>query len=407
MENKIIGYLCNEIKLLKDSGYYKSERILTSPQGPFIQTQGKKVINLCSNNYLGFANDATVIQAAKNALCKYGFGLSSVRFICGTQDIHIELERDISDFLQMDDCILYSSCFDANAGVFEALFTSEDAIISDALNHASIIDGIRLSKAERYRYQNNNMEDLERQLKLAEKARFRVIVTDGVFSMDGIIADLPSITSLAEKYQALVMIDDSHAVGFMGVHGRGTAEKFGLLSKIDLITGTLGKALGGASGGYCAGRKELIEWLRQKSRPYLFSNSLAPVIVAASIEVLRLLKNSDHLREKLWENTSFFRKEVSRLGFQIVPGEHPIVPILLPNFSQNLSQKFSGDARLARDFSEELLNEGIYVIGFSYPVVPQGKARIRTQISAAHSQQDLESALASLALIGKRLGIIR
>jgi len=341
------------------------------------------VINLCANNYLGLANHPDLIVAAKQALDSYGFGLSSVRFICGTQSIHKVLEQRISQFLGMEDTILYSSCFDANGGLFEAVLGPEDAIISDALNHASIIDGIRLCKAQRFRYNNNDMADLELKLQEAQHCRARLIATDGVFSMDGVIANLPAICDLADKYNALVMVDDSHAVGFMGKHGKGTHEYRHVMGRIDILTGTLGKALGGASGGYTSGRKEIIAWLRQRSRPYLFSNTLAPVIAATSVKVLDILESNLHLIKKLHENSAYFRQGMEGLGFQLTPGEHPIIPVML------------GDAKLASSMAEALLKEGVYVIGFSYPVVPQGQARIRVQMSAAHEKQHLDKALAA------------
>ncbi|MEK6578020.1 MAG: glycine C-acetyltransferase [Bdellovibrionota bacterium] len=392
---RFISHLASEIDLIRDKGLYKAERVMTSPQQSVIEANGKKVINLCANNYLGLSNHPALIEAAKKALTQYGFGLSSVRFICGTQTIHKKLEADLSQFLETDDTILYSSCFDANGGVFETLFGAEDAIISDSLNHASIIDGIRLSKAKRYRYSNNDMKDLEVQLKAATDSRFRVIVTDGVFSMDGIIANLKAICDLADQYGALVMVDDSHAVGFMGEHGKGTPEYCGVLGRIDIVTGTLGKALGGASGGYTAGRKEIVEWLRQRSRPYLFSNTVAPVIVATSIEVLKMLGSSGDLRKKLHENSRYFRAAMEKLGYTIVLGEHPIIPVML------------GDAKVAQKMAEGLFEEGVYVIGFSFPVVPEGKARIRTQISAAHTRQDLDHAIYAFTKVGRAMGVIR
>lgn len=370
---------------MRVAGTYKSERTITTPQSANIATNGREVINLCANNYLGLADHPTVLEAARNALDEWGYGLASVRFICGTQQIHKELESKLSAFLGTDDTILYSSCFDANGGLFETLLGAEDAVISDSLNHASIIDGVRLCKAQRYRYANNDMADLEAKLKEAQGARFRLIATDGVFSMDGTIANMKSICDLADKYDALVMMDDSHAVGFLGATGRGTHEHCDVLGRVDIITGTLGKALGGASGGYTSGRKEIVEMLRQRSRPYLFSNSVAPPIVAASLKVLELLQNSTDLRDKLEENTRFFRAGIEKLGYTVLPGEHPIVPIML------------GDAALASRVADALLERGVYVIGFSYPVVPQGKARIRTQISAAHSREDLEFALKAFA----------
>jgi len=377
---------------VRAAGTYKSERTITTPQNANIATNGREVINLCANNYLGLADHPTVLEAARNALDEWGYGLASVRFICGTQQIHKELESKLSAFLGTDDTILYSSCFDANGGLFETLLGSEDAVISDSLNHASIIDGVRLCKAQRYRYANNDMADLETKLQEAQNARFRLIATDGVFSMDGTIANMKGICDLADKYDALVMMDDSHAVGFLGATGRGTHEYCDVLGRVDIITGTLGKALGGASGGYTSGRKEIVEMLRQRSRPYLFSNSVAPPIVAASLKVLELLGNSTDLRDKLEENTRFFRAGIEKLGYTVLPGEHPIVPIML------------GDAALASRVADALLERGVYVIGFSYPVVPQGKARIRTQISAAHSREDLEFALKAFADVKHLVG---
>ncbi len=394
MQHAFLEHLRQETKKLHAEGLYKKERVISSQQSARIEAQGKSVINLCANNYLGLANNKQLIASGQKALEKYGYGLSSVRFICGTQTVHKELEQGLSQFLGMEDTILYSSCFDANGGLFETLFGPEDAIISDALNHASIIDGIRLSKAKRFRYNNNDMADLEQQLKAAAGSRFKVIATDGVFSMDGIIANLRAITDLAEKYDALVMVDDSHAVGFMGEKGRGTHEHCGVMGKIDILTGTLGKALGGASGGYTSGPKEIVEWLRQRSRPYLFSNTLAPVIAAASVDVLKMLSGSDELRRKLKDNTAFFRAGMTKLGFKIIPGEHPIIPVML------------GDAALASKMADALMEYGVYVIGFSYPVVPHGQARIRTQISAAHSKEDLQQAMDAFATVGKKLGVI-
>lgn len=379
---------------IKDAGLYKSERIITTPQDAHIRVAaGEPVLNMCANNYLGLAEHPEVIAAAHEGLDQWGYGLSSVRFICGTQSIHKDLEQKLSTFLGTEDTILYTSCFDANGGLFETLLTKEDAIISDELNHASIIDGVRLCKAQRFRYKNNNMQDLEEQLKAAQSARFRLIATDGVFSMDGYIANLPAICDLADKYDALVMVDDSHAVGFMGAHGKGTHEFHDVMERIDILTGTLGKALGGASGGYTSGRKEVIDLLRQRSRPYLFSNSVAPPIVAASIKAIDLLTASTELRDKLEANTKHFRAGISQVGFDVLPGEHPIVPIML------------GDASLAAQVADELLQKGIYVIGFSYPVVPQGKARIRTQISAAHSIEDLDFAIEKFKEVREELGI--
>lgn len=394
-----LNYLSSQIQELQKEGLYKEEREITSPQQVDItlQTKNQKtVLNFCANNYLGLANDKGVIEAAKEGLDRWGFGMSSVRFICGTQSLHHDLEKSISQFLRMEDTILYSSCFDANGGLFETLLGPEDAIISDELNHASIIDGIRLCKAIRFRYKNNNMKDLEKQLKEAQVqgARFKLIATDGVFSMDGIIANLRAICDLAEQYNALVMVDDSHAIGFIGETGRGTPEFCGVMDRIDIITGTLGKALGGASGGYTSGKKEIVEWLRQRSRPYLFSNSLCPAIAAASLKILEKLSTSSHLREQLVQNSAYFRKKMTQLGFELVPGEHPIIPVML------------GDAKLAKTFASKMLEEGIYVVGFSYPVVPHGKARIRTQMSAAHSKEDLDKAIAAFEKVGKALEVI-
>jgi glycine C-acetyltransferase len=388
-------HVLRQLDEIRAAGTYKVERVIATPQDAHIRVAGgsSTVLNLCANNYLGLAEHPAVIQAAHEALDRWGYGLSSVRFICGTQSPHKELERKLSEFLGTDDTILYSSCFDANGGLFETLLGPEDAIISDELNHASIIDGVRLCKARRYRYENNNMADLEAKLKEAQSARFRMVATDGVFSMDGYIANLVAICGLAEKYDALVMVDDSHAVGFMGRTGRGTPEHHQVMGRIDLLTGTLGKALGGASGGYTSGRKELIELLRQRSRPYLFSNTLAPPIVGASLKALGLLTASTALRDKLEENTRFFRAEMARVGFNILPGTHPIVPVML------------GDAALAARFADAMLARGVYVIGFSYPVVPQGKARIRAQISAAHSRQDLERAVEAFVEVKRELGL--
>jgi len=357
-------------------------------------SDGSEVVNFCANNYLGLSNSPVLVEAARDALERQGYGMSSVRFICGTQDVHKELERRLSEFLGTEDTILYSSCFDANTGLFETLLGPEDAIISDALNHASIIDGVRLCKAQRYRYDNNDMADLEAKLEAAQDARFRLICTDGVFSMDGIIANLKGICDLADQYDALVMVDDSHAVGFVGAGGRGTPEHCDVMGRVDIITGTLGKALGGASGGYTAARGEIVEWLRQRSRPYLFSNTLAPVIAATSLAVLDLLESGDELRARLRGNSEFFRAEMSALGFDLVPGEHAIIPVML------------GDAKLASEMADRLLAQGIYVIGFSFPVVPKGQARIRCQMSAAHGQEELERAVAAFASVGRELGVI-
>lgn len=379
---------------IREAGLYKGERVLGSPQQARINTAtGKSVLCLCANNYLGLANHPEIVKSAHHALDQWGFGLASVRFICGTQLPHKTLETALAGFLGMNDAILYSSCFDANGGLFETLLGAEDAIISDELNHASIIDGVRLCKAKRLRYRNNDMADLETQLKEAKTSRYRMIATDGVFSMDGTIANLPAICELADKHDALVMVDDSHAVGFMGAGGRGTHEHHGVMGRIDILTGTMGKALGGASGGYTAGRAEIVELLRQRSRPYLFSNSVAPVIVGATLKALEVIAGSNDLREKLWANTRFFRSEITRLGFKIVAGEHPIVPIML------------GDAVLAGKMAERLLEKGVYVVGFSYPVVPQGKARIRVQVSAGHSREDLQFALDAFAAVRTELGM--
>ncbi len=394
MYGDLKDHLDSELQVIKDGGYYKEERIITTPQRVEIETtKGLKVLNFCANNYLGLSSHPTVIEAAKKALDSHGFGLSSVRFICGTQDIHKELEMKLSEFLGMEDTILYSSAFDANGGVFEPLLGSASAIISDELNHASIIDGVRLCKANRYRYRNNNMADLEDQLKKADcdHAKFKIIVTDGVFSMDGIIAQIDKICDLADKYNALVLVDDSHATGFVGKTGRGSAEHCNAMGRVDIITTTFGKALGGASGGCVSGRKEIIDMLRQKSRPYLFSNSLSPVIVGATLEVLNMLSENSNLRDKLEENTKMFRKGIEDAGFTIVPGTHPIVPIMLGHLPN--------DAKLSQELAEELLNNGIYVIGFYYPVVPKGKSRIRVQISAAHTKEQIHFALETFSRI--------
>ncbi|MCK4627525.1 MAG: glycine C-acetyltransferase [Sedimentisphaerales bacterium] len=394
MFGKMKTHIVDQIEEIKSKGLYKSERIITSPQKASITVQGgQKVLNMCANNYLGLADNPAVIQAARESFDKWGYGLSSVRFICGTQEIHKQLEQKIAEFLETEDSILYCSCFDANGGLFETLLTAEDTVISDSLNHASIIDGIRLCKAQRLRFANSDMQDLEEKLKEAQSARFRLIATDGVFSMDGTIARLNDICDLAEKYDALVMVDDSHAVGVLGRRGRGSHEHCGTMGRIDIITGTLGKALGGASGGYTSGKREIIEMLRQRSRPYLFSNTLAPSIAAASLKVLEILSASTELLDKLRANTSYFRERIGELGLKVVPGEHPIVPIML------------GDAVLAQKMAEQLLQKGLYVIGFSYPVVPIGAARIRTQISAAHTMEDLDFALEKFAEVKQELGI--
>ncbi len=387
-------HLESQLADIRAAGTYKNERVIMTPQGTTIRVaDGSPVLNLCANNYLGLAQHPAVREAAHDALDQWGYGCASVRFICGTQGIHKQLEQKLSEFLGTEDTILYSSCFDANGGLFETLLGPEDAIISDELNHASIIDGIRLCKAQRLRYSNNNMADLEAKLTEASGARHRMIATDGVFSMDGYIANLSAICDLADKYSALVMVDDSHAVGFMGRTGRGTHEHWNVMGRVDIITGTLGKALGGASGGYTSGRKEIVELLRQRSRPYLFSNTLAPSITGASVKVLELLTESTALRDKLESNTKFFRDGMAKLGFSILPGTHPICPVML------------GDAALASKFADAMLARGVYVIGFSYPVVPQDKARIRTQISAAHSREDLQMALDAFAAVKLELGL--
>ncbi|MEZ4874468.1 MAG: glycine C-acetyltransferase [Flavobacteriaceae bacterium] len=396
MYGKLQQYLQQELEEIKEAGLYKTERIITSPQGAVIQiSTGQEVINFCANNYLGLSSHPDVIQAAKDAMDTHGFGMSSVRFICGTQDIHKELEQKIAHFYQTEDTILYAAAFDANGGVFEPLFGPEDAIISDSLNHASIIDGVRLCKAARYRYENSNMADLEAQLISANEngARFKIIVTDGVFSMDGLVAPLDQICDLAEKYDALVMIDECHAAGFIGDTGRGTLEEKGVMGRIDIITGTLGKALGGAMGGYTTGKKEIIEMLRQRSRPYLFSNSLAPAIVGASIKVFEMLESDTSLRDTLAKNAAYFKKEMKNAGFDIIEGDSAIVPVMLY------------DAKLAQTMASMLLEEGIYVIGFFYPVVPKGKARIRVQLSAAHSKEHLDKAISAFIKVKQKLKI--
>jgi len=397
MYGTIKEHLQEELKSIKEAGLYKSERIITSPQNAVIKiSTGQEVINFCANNYLGLSSHPEVVEAAKNALDSHGFGMSSVRFICGTQDIHKELEQKIADFYGTEDTILYAAAFDANGGVFEPLLTKEDAIISDSLNHASIIDGVRLCKAKRYRYVNNDMQDLEQQLLAANKegARFKIIVTDGVFSMDGLLAPLDKICDLAEKYDAMVMVDECHATGFIGASGRGTPEEKGVLDRIDIVTGTLGKALGGAMGGYTTGKKEIIEILRQRSRPYLFSNSLAPSIVGASIKVFEMLQNDTSLRDQLHWNTDYFKTKMKEAGFDIVDGDSAIVPVMLYN------------AKLSQQMADMLLEEGIYVIGFFYPVVPKEKARIRVQLSAAHTKEHLDKAIAAFIKIGKALKIV-
>jgi len=395
MFGAIRDHLTDQLTGIRESGLYKGERILTTPQSARVEVAGRDpVLNMCANNYLGLASHPEIIAAAHEALERWGYGLASVRFICGTQQIHRDLEQAISAFLGTEDTVLYSSCFDANGGLFETLLGPEDAILSDELNHASIIDGMRLSKADRLRYRNNDMIDLEAKLKQMEESRFHLIATDGVFSMDGTVADLPAICDLAETYEALVMIDDSHAVGVMGDHGRGTHEYHGVAGRIDIITGTLGKALGGASGGYTSGRQEIIDMLRQRSRPYLFSNTVAPPIIGAGIKAIELLSGSTHLRDKLMDNTRLFRDGMNERGFDIAPGEHPIVPIML------------GDAALAGRMADAMLERGIYVIGFSYPVVPKGKARIRVQISAAHSGEDIDFAIEAFCAVGGELGVL-
>ena len=395
MYGNLQQHLANELASIQEAGLYKRERIILNPQGADILVgDGKEVVNFCANNYLGLSSHPQVVQSAKDTLDSHGFGMSSVRFICGTQDIHKELERKISEFLGTEDTILYAAAFDANGGVFEPLFGAEDAIISDSLNHASIIDGVRLCKAVRYRYENNNMEDLEARLIESQAQRFRIIVTDGVFSMDGYIAQLDKIVPLAEKYNALIMVDDCHSTGFLGKTGRGTAEHCGVSGKIDIITGTLGKALGGAMGGFTSGKKEIIDLLRQRSRPYLFSNSLAPSIVGASNAVLDLLSNSTHLRDKLMDNAAYFRSNMTAAGFDIPDGIHPICPIMLY------------DAKLSQVFAEKLLAEGIYVIGFYFPVVPKDKARIRVQISAGHERHHIDKAIEAFIKIGRELNVI-
>ncbi|PRD33536.1 UNVERIFIED_CONTAM: kbl [Trichonephila clavipes] len=391
-----LHHLQQQIEEVKAEGLYKAERIISSQQQASVTVGSEQVLNFCANNYLGLANNPELIAAAQQGLQSHGFGVASVRFICGTQDIHKQLEAKISAFLGTEDTILYSSCFDANGGLFETILGAEDAVISDALNHASIIDGVRLCKAKRYRYANNNMAELEAQLQQADAdgARFKLIATDGVFSMDGVIADLKAVCDLADKYNAMVMVDDSHAVGFVGKNGRGTHEYCEVMDRVDIITGTLGKALGGASGGYTSGKKEIIEWLRQRSRPYLFSNSLAPSIVTASIKVLEMLEQGGALREKLWQNANYFREQMTAAGFTLAGKDHAIIPVML------------GDAKVAAEMAKCMLAEGIYVVGFSFPVVPKGQARIRTQISAAHTKEQLDKAIAAFIRIGKDMGVI-
>ncbi|WP_293943241.1 MULTISPECIES: glycine C-acetyltransferase [unclassified Sphingobacterium] len=396
MYNTLQPVLQKELEAIKEAGLYKQERVIVTPQGADIKVStGQEVINFCANNYLGLSSHPKVIEAAKQAIDTHGYGMSSVRFICGTQDVHKELEAKISQFLGTEDTILYAAAFDANGGVFEPLFGAEDAIISDELNHASIIDGVRLCKAQRFRYKNADMADLETQLQAASGARHKIIVTDGAFSMDGSVAPLDKICDLADKYQALVMIDESHCTGFIGATGRGTHELFNVIDRVDIITGTLGKALGGASGGFTSGKKEIIDLLRQRSRPYLFSNTLAPAIAGASVAVLDMLSETTVLRDKLESNTKYFREKMTEAGFDIKPGFHPIVPVMLY------------DAKLAQEFAAKMLDEGIYVIGFYYPVVPQGKARIRVQISAGHELAHLDKAIAAFTKVGKELGVIK
>jgi glycine C-acetyltransferase len=392
MFNSMRSHLVGRLEEIHSAGLEKQERVLMSPQGSVVSVLDRDVLNLCANNYLGLADHPDIVAAAKEALDRWGYGMASVRFICGTQEIHKELEAALTEFLGTEDTILYSSCFDANGGIFEALLDEHDAVISDALNHASIIDGIRLCKAKRLRYANRDMDDLERQLKESADARFRMVVTDGVFSMDGYLAPLPEICELAERYDALVMVDDSHAVGFMGAGGRGTHEHHGVMGRIDAISGTLGKALGGASGGYISGRGELVAMLRQRSRPYLFSNSVAPPIVAASLKVLELIRSAGELRQRLRDNTTFFRKEMTEAGFDILPGDHPIVPVMV------------GDAAMAGRMAQAMLEKGVYVVSFSYPVVPQGKARIRAQVSAAHTRADLGRAVKAFVETRREVG---
>jgi glycine C-acetyltransferase len=395
MFDKMRDHLARQLEEIRGAGLSKDERLIASPQGAHIVLQdGRKVLNLCANNYLGLSGHPGLVAAAQAALARWGYGLSSVRFICGTQTLHKDLERRVADFLGVDDAILYSSCFDANGGLFETLLTEEDAVISDELNHASIIDGIRLSKAQRFRYENDDMADLEIRLREAAGARFRLIATDGVFSMDGTIANLAGICDLAERYRALVMVDDSHAVGFLGANGRGTHEYRGVMGRVDILTGTFGKALGGASGGYTAGRREIIDYLRQRSRPYLFSNSLAPVVAATSLEALEMVVSRPDLRARLECNTRRFREGMVRSGFRIKPGEHPIIPVML------------GDAHLAARLSERMLEEGVYVVAFSYPVVPKDAARARVQMSAALEDGDIDFALERFAKVGRELGVI-
>ena len=393
MSGNFLSHIASELEGLKSAGLYKSERVISSMQSAEIEVGGAKVLNFCANNYLGLADSEELRDAAKAALDRYGYGMASVRFICGTQEEHKQLEATISSFLGMEDTILYGSCFDANGGLFETLLGEEDAVISDALNHASIIDGVRLSKARRFRYANNDMAALEQELKKAEGSRFKLIATDGVFSMDGIIANLQGVCDLAEKYGAMVMVDDSHAVGFVGKNGRGSAEHCGVEGRVDIITGTLGKALGGASGGYTSGKREVVDWLRQRSRPYLFSNTLMPAIAGASIKVFGMIEKGDAMRERLYGNAARFREKMTRLVFKLAGAGHPIIPVML------------GDASLAQEMAAKMLERGIYVIGFSFPVVPKGQARIRTQMSAAHSTRDIDRAVEAFEEVGRELEI--
>jgi glycine C-acetyltransferase len=394
MSDAFLSHLSSELDGLKAAGLYKSERVITSPQSAEIEVGGKPLLNFCANNYLGLADSEELREAAKAALDRYGYGMASVRFICGTQEEHKQLEAKISGFLGMEDTILYGSCFDANGGLFETVLGEEDAVISDALNHASIIDGVRLSKAKRFRYANNDMAALEEELKKADGSRFKLIATDGVFSMDGIIANLRGVCDLAERYDAMVMVDDSHAVGFVGRNGRGSAEHCGVEGRVDIITGTLGKALGGASGGYTSGRRQVVDWLRQRSRPYLFSNTLMPAIAGASLKVFDMIEKGSALRQKLYGNAARFRSGMTKLGFRLAGADHPIIPVML------------GDAALAQEMAQRLLDHGIYVIGFSFPVVPKGQARIRTQMSAAHSEADIDRAVEAFGTVGRELGVI-
>jgi glycine C-acetyltransferase len=395
MPERMTKFISEELESIREAGLYKEERVLQGPQQVRIQTTGGEVLNFCANNYLGLANHPDIIEAAKDALDRYGYGMASVRFICGTQEVHKDLEEQVAQFLETEDTILYSSCFDANAGLFETLLDEKDAVISDRLNHASIIDGVRLCKAQRFRYNHADMGHLETQLKRAEKCRFRLIATDGVFSMDGDVAPLNEICDLAKRYDALVMVDDSHATGFFGPRGRGSLDYKNVLGRVDIITSTFGKALGGASGGFTSGKKEIVTLLRQRSRPYLFSNSLSPVIAAATLKAIELITESSHLLEKLRDNVAFFRQKIQQAGFAIRPGDHPIIPIML------------GDARLAHDMAEQMLKEGVYVIGFSFPVVPKDQARIRIQISAAHNKEDLDRAVQAFKKVGQRLNVLK